>query len=311
MLYCLFFIFLHSNKNAVKKYIALAILTLIPIALDAQSFYRRRRDRDFVVSYGMGTASYFGELKNDGDLLVDNKLNMEFGLEYQIHPRFSPKLMVTLFRLQGDDRKADKEAGRESRNLRFRSDNVEVAIIGIAQLYEARMRYYQRPQFNIYAFGGLAATWYSPRADIPEQDYNGNPFPDAGKFTPLRKLKTELVKYGAVTIALPVGFGIRYKINPWFNIAIDGGYRLTFTDYLDDVSTVHAGSSAFSDPLAQAMADRRPELDRSPALSGAKRGNPDKNDGYFLWNVKVEYYLQSLFGVQSGAIGRRQPRSQQ
>ncbi len=309
MHHCRFFIFLHinSNKEAVKKYIALAVLTLLPLVLDAQSFYRRRRNRNIVASFGMGTASYFGELKNDGDIFIDNKLNMEFGVEYKINPRFSPKVLVTLFRLQGDDRKADKESGREVRNLRFRSDNVEVAFIGIAQLFEAPMRYYQRPQFNVYAFGGVAATWYNPKADIPDQDYSGNPFADAGKFTSLRKLETELVKYGAFTIAIPVGLGIRYKINPWFNIAIDGGYRLTFTDYLDDVSTVHAGASAFSDPLAQALSDRRPERDVSPAAAGKIRGNPDKNDGYFLWNVKVEYYMQSLFGMQTGATGKRKP----
>lgn len=289
-----------------KKYIALAILTLIPIVLDAQSFYRRRRNRNIVASFGMGTASYFGELKNDGDLFVDNKLNMEFGLEYKIDPRFSPKVMVTFFRLQGDDRKAD-DGSRKRRNLRFRSDNVEVAFIGMAQLFEAPLRYYQRPQFNVYAFGGVAAIWYSPKADIPDQDYSGNSFSNAGKFTALRKLETESVKYSAVTIAIPVGFGIRYKINPWFNIAIDGGYRLTLTDYLDDVSTAHPGSSAFSDLLAQAMSDRRPERDVSPAAAGTQRGNPDKNDGYFFWNVKAEYYLESLFGVRTGATSRKKP----
>jgi len=290
----------------VNKYFLLILIVFIPELLDAQSFYRRRRNRNIVASFGVGSSSYFGELKNDGDIFTNTKFNMEFGLEYKLHPRFSPKVMFSLFRLEGDDSKAD-DPSRLKRNLRFRSDNIELSFIGVAQLFKSHQRYYQRPQFNLYGFAGLGFTWFSPKADIPEQDYNGNPFPDAGKFTALRKLQTEQVSYGSVALVIPFGLGIRYKINPWFNIAVDGGYRFAFTDYLDDVSTIHPGPAAFSDPLAQALSDRRPELDFSPAPAGTMRGNSDAGDGYFLINIKLEYYVQSLFGVSTGATGRRKP----
>ena len=83
-----------------KRIICVVLLIgyFVPMFVDAQSFYRRRRNRDFVVSFGTGTASYFGELNNPKDRF-DTKLNVEFGLEYKFHPRISPKVMLTIFQL--------------------------------------------------------------------------------------------------------------------------------------------------------------------------------------------------------------------
>jgi hypothetical protein len=80
-------------------------------------------------------------------------------------------------------------------------------------------------------------------------------------------------------------------LNPFLNVAIESGHRITFTDYLDDVSTVYKDQASFSDPIAAALADRKPELGLPGRPTGSIRGNPDKNDGYMLLNVKFEYYL--------------------
>jgi len=290
----------------VNKCFLLILIVFIPELLDAQSFYRRRKNRSIVASFGMGSSSYFGELKNDGDIFVDLKYNLEFGLEYKLSPRISPKVMLTFFRLQGDDSKA-AGGGREFRNLRFVSDNIELSAVGIVQLFEDHARYYQRKAFNAYAFLGLGVTWFNPRAEMPETDWNGDPIADAGKVVSLRQYSTEQNSYGNITLAIPFGLGIRYKLNPWFNIALDGGYRFTLTDYIDDVSTTYPGIAAFSDPAAAALSDRRHELDLPPWDEGHIRGNPDAGDGYFLINIKVEYYLPSLFGVSTGGSGRRKP----
>ena len=273
---------------------------------DAQSFYRRRRNRDFVASIGTGTASYFGELNNPKDRF-DTKLNLEIGLEYKFHPRVSPKLLFTVFQLEGDDRQAD-ETSRQQRNLRFRSTNFELALVGIIQFIEDPPRYYQRPNLNGYFFGGLGVVYYNPKADVPDEDYSGNAFPNAGEYVALRPLQTELQSYGSVALVIPFGIGLRYKINPWFNLSLEAGYRMSFTDYLDDVSTTHPGPGAFSDPLSEALSDRRPELDLAALPAGSRRGNPDKNDGYFIWNIQIEYYLQSLFGMQTGVTRRKGSR---
>jgi hypothetical protein len=111
----------------------------------------------------------------------------------------------------------------------------------------------------------------------------------------LRPLRTELVDYSSFGVVIPYGLGMRFKIHPLANISVEGGYRKTFTDYLDDVSTVHAAQSSFTDPIAQALTDRRPEIGLSLVEPGHRRGNPKYMDSYFLLNVKLEYYLPTEF----------------
>lgn len=112
----------------------------------------------------------------------------------------------------------------------------------------------------------------------------------------MRKLETEGVRYGILTPVIPMGGGVKFKLGPFFNIALEGAYRKTFTDYLDDVSTTHVDNDELyaTDPLAATMADRRPEIGLATVDAGFRRGNPDKKDGYFIMNVKIEYFLSPL-----------------
>jgi hypothetical protein len=111
----------------------------------------------------------------------------------------------------------------------------------------------------------------------------------------LQPLQTEGVAYSRTQFVLPYGLGIRLKAGPFFNLAIEGGYRMTFTDYLDDVSTVHQDKSTWTDPVRVALSDRGGEVGYDPVVPGHIRGNPKTNDGYFLMNVKIEYYLPTNF----------------
>jgi hypothetical protein len=147
-------------------------------------------------------------------------------------------------------------------------------------------RYYQRPPFNAYGFIGVGLLYFNPTAELN------------GTRHALQPLMTEDVPYSRTQLVVPFGLGIKLKMGPFFNLAIEGGYRKTFTDYLDDVSTVHPDKSTWTDPIRIALSDRGPEVDAAPRGVGSIRGNPGKKDGYFLMNVTVEYYLPMSFGNQ-------------
>ena len=289
-----------------KTTVLLLILGLLAGVVDAQSFYTRRQNRSLVGSAGTGFASYFGELNNPKDRF-DTKLNMDFGLEYKIDGRFSARANVLWFRLEG----SDQESGYASiapRNLSFRSDNVELSASGVVQWLKDGQRFYQRNQLNLYLFAGFGLAWYHPTAVAPES-YNGILLEDGGKRVGLRALATEGTKYTPITAIFPFGLGARAMLTPTINIAVEGGYRYTSTDYLDDVSTVHVDPSSFGDNfLAAAMSDRAQEIGLEPREAGKIRGNPDKNDGYFILNVKVEYYLPSNLFTLNGGKKTRQPK---
>jgi len=275
-----------------KRHLLLCVAALILTAdlASAQSFYAMRRQRSLIFVGGIGTASYLGELANDGDYL-QAKPTATVGLQYYLSRKISVRADFTWFQLTGSDAKTNSPE-RVGRNLSFYSNNFEMSAVGIYNLYPHGRTFYQRPAFNVYGFAGIGLCYFNPKTDYQGQSYS------------LHDYKTELVDYSLVTMVVPMGLGVRFKIGPFTNLSFEGGYRLTFTDYLDDVSTVHHDASKFSDPLAYALSDRRPEIGLANANEGHIRGNPKNNDGYILYSVKLEYYLPGNF-----LQGNRGPKS--
>ncbi len=264
------------------------ILTAIPLLSNGQSFYSIRRERSLILSVGAGTSTYYGELKNQGDYL-DARPTVNVGLQYFIHPNINLRSELNYFSLGGDDAKADPESGRKNRNLSFTSGNFELNVTGAVNLFPLGHRFYQRPGFNVYGFAGIGMMYMNPKAKYQGAKYA------------LQPLQTEGVSYSRFQPVIPYGLGVKVKAGPFFNVAVEGGWRLTFTDYMDDASTVHQDKSTWTDPIRIALSDRRQE--GNPTLSpypvGTRRGNPDKNDGYFLLTLKVEFYLPTNFLIQN------------
>ncbi len=257
------------------------MLILVVSYVDAQSFFSIRRERSLIAIGGIGTSTYFGELANDGDY-IDAKPTVNVGLQYYFTNRIALRAEVTWYQLKGEDSKAD-DGSRIRRNLSFVSNNFELNATGILNFFPQGRRFYQRPSFNLYGFAGIGVTYFNPKTD-----YQGSKIA-------LQPLQLEGEKYSKITPVIPFGLGARIKAGPFFNIAVEGGYRKLFTDYLDDVSNVHIDPATFSDPIASALADRRPELGLPAVAAGTQRGNPADDDGYFLLTVKVEYYLPDNF----------------
>ncbi|HQQ82616.1 MAG: DUF6089 family protein [Cyclobacteriaceae bacterium] len=253
----------------------------------AQSFFAMRRGRSLILNVGTGTASYFGELSNDGDYL-QAKPNFSAGFQYYLTHRISIRSEVSWFQLSGSDAKATIESGRRSRNLSFSENNFEVSAVGVVDLYPHGRSFYQRPTFNIYGFAGFGLLYFNPTTVYQGKKYS------------LAPLQTELTSYSRVAPVIPAGIGIRFRATPFMNISIEGGFRKTFTDYLDDVSTQHFAPSKFTDPIAAALSDRGPEIGLPVQPEGTRRGNPTTNDAYMLYSVKIEYYLPVNFFENNG-----------
>jgi hypothetical protein len=152
-------------------------------------------------------------------------------------------------------------------------------------------RFYQRSALNFHGFGGIGLLYMIPKSEIN------------GKKEALQPLETEGVHYSRFQPVIPVGLGAKIKVGPFFNVLIEGGYRITFTDYLDDISSRrYVDGATLKSDLARALSDRRvegylergedvpPSIQNDPTHVGV-RGNPSKKDGYFMMNVKLQYYL--------------------
>jgi hypothetical protein len=269
-----------------RKLLVFVILIALAESAMAQSFYAIRKNRSLILVVGGGTSTYFGELANPGDY-IDAKPNISAGLQYYLTPQISLRSEINWFTLQGSDADSDN-IDRENRNLSFKSSNIEFNATGMINLFANGNRYYRRPYFNVYGFGGVGLLYFNPKAELN------------GTWHALQPLQTEGVKYSRVTPVIPFGLGVRLKFGPNMNIAIEGGYRKIFTDYLDDVSTVYPVQSSLASDIARSLSVR---YDNVPAgIEGLQRGNPSSDDGYMMVNVKLEYYLP--FDLHDNGNGR-------
>jgi len=263
-----------------RPFIFAFVLLLTSLVAESQSFYAIRRERSLMGSVGMGSANYFGELTNPRSLGAV-KYGLNLGLEKYFTNRIGGRADFNWYRIGGDDAKADDD--RVVRNLSFTSNNIEGSVSGVINLLPNGLRFYQRPVFNIYVWIGIGVTYINPKAE-----YNG-------EMVALRPLQTEAVSYSNWQPIIPFGGGLKAKVGPFFNVALEAGIRKTFTDYIDDISIAEYPDPAIlSSDLSRALSDRRSPPYNVPG--DGVRGNPDADDWYFIVTGKVQYYLPFSFG---------------
>lgn len=266
----------------------------------AQPSKRRSNEIEYINSLqltgGLGTGTYFGDLCDNFECTVFRP-NSSIGLIYRSSDRIILRSEFHYIRLYGTDAGGDNY----DRNLHFRSNNYEISVGAVYDMFPYERRFRNRRKITPYLHGALGATFFSPQAELN------------GKWIALRPLQTEGKKYAKVTPVIVYGFGGRFKVNPKLNISYELGYRWTLTDYLDDVSSTYVDNSSL-DGDAAILADRTDEagltivnrnFDQSTLVwnAGHKRGNPKRNDGYFLMSFKAEYRIK--WTTQGGNILRK------
>ena len=186
---------------------------------------------------------------------------------------------MSYLRLTGSDEGTDNA----TRGLSFRSNNIELTANVIYNIFPHNKMYRRRGLISPYVTLGLGLLVNNPRAVFE------------GTSHALRPLETEGVSYNAISAVIPYGLGAKIKINPQIDLFAELSYRLTFTDYLDDVSTIYDPSKNDlpSNDIERILSDRRAEAGASEReLTRNQRGNPDNNDGYFLFSIKVAYTVK-------------------
>lgn len=276
-----------------RLFTVLILIGAVVQLADAQSFYSVRRDRSLLFTAGVNTSTYYGDLKDNGDIF-DVKPSLSLGLLYYVSKRVGVRGEFSWVTLSGSDANS-KDEGRSNRNLSFTSSNYEFNVSAVVNLIPQGGRFYQRPPFNLYGFIGVGGLYFNPKAEL-----------DGTKYA-LKPLQTEGVSYSTFTPIIPYGIGGKIKINPFFNLAVEAGWRKAFTDYIDDVSTRYVDNASFTDPIAQKLADRGPEIGLPLKRAGAIRGGKSK-DAYMLFSARIEYYLPYQFGNSNRKLYRAKRR---
>lgn len=258
-----------------------------------------------------GGSNYLGEMGGKAetrkDFIADIKLSKtQFAVggfaRYKVNPIVSAKLGLNWNRIAGADY-LSTNPGRAGRNLSFRNDIIELELTGqffFVDVPDLGHTYRYRNDFRMYAFVGVAAYYHSPKTY-----YNGT-------WTALRPLKTEGVSYSPIGASVPLGIGLYFTIDKKHRIGWEFDWRTTFTDYLDDVSTVYADPADLTSAESIALANRRGELGNEAGipnadnyLPGMKRGDPSHNDSYMTTSINYSYIIRgrsSFYRSKYGSI---------
>lgn len=271
------------------------LILLTTLTTEAQTFYAMRSDRNLIAVAGLNTSTYYGDLKDDSDL-IDAKPSLTVGLMTGITRKLYLRGEFSWITLSGSDTESSGRY-RNRRNLSFVSNNYEFNISALINVVPNRGRFYQRSNFNFYGLVGVGGMYFNPKAWLNGEKYA------------LQPLQTEGAKYSRFTFVIPLGIGARVKLTPFANLVVEAGWRKTFTDYIDDVSTEHIDNNSITDPIARQLADRRPEVGFPVVPAGTQRGNPSEKDSYMLLSAKIEYYLPYQLGTQNRKIYQRKRRA--
>lgn len=233
------------------------------------------------VGFGAGTSTYFGDLAGYSAPLksLTTLPRWNVGLMYTRHftPRISARASFTWARIAGDDYTFSKDnptgyAPQFVRNLQFRNDLKEFALIGMYDLIPAGRTPRNRPKIAPYFLLGLGLVAHNPMGFTPK-NFGGDA---RQQWVALQPLGTEgqgqpgyAKPYSLVTVAVPVGVGFRYALSEFFNLAAEVRLTPTFSDYLDDVGSNYPNPNDLATPLAKAFSNRTQEL--QAARSGDDR----------------------------------------
>ncbi len=233
-----------------------------------------------------GVATYNGDLKEKMTDLNTVRPAIQVNLKYEF---YYLTLRAGLFYTQLTGNDAFNKGDLKYRNLNFRSHLVEFTFVGEMNLVEPDL-YDSYP----YMFAGVGVFYHNPTG----KDDNGKNI----KLQPLRTEGQETSanpnrkKYKLLQPCIPVGAGWKWKLNEKLDLAWEMSYRLTFTDYLDDVSTTYASSAILTNEVsavAAAMSNRAiPMPNNYVPQAGDMRGNPKFKDSYLTTGVKLIVHLQ-------------------
>lgn len=302
-------------KTGIKFFTLLIIFTVVSSSLRAQfrsgNYWKQMRNE---FKFGVGASNFLGELGGKDAIGKDmsprdlemsaTKYAVDFGWRYYIMRTMAVRTTLYHAVVSGDD-KLTAEPFRHGRNLSFKASIYEISAIYEYYLVEAKQgRMYKvrgtKGGLNfvvgICPFIGIGAFYFNPKAQYK------------GRWVPLQPLGTEgqglkegTKKYSRLNYSIPMGLQIRYPISSNMALELELGFRKTFTDYIDDVSTTYYDNKEirknYGDVAAE-LADR--SLPDSPAGSsmGDQRGDETEKDSYMFGILSLDYKISKKRGFR-------------
>ncbi len=239
------------------KFISVIVAVLFVLNSNSQNLH---------VSGKIGMGSYKGDLKPNGGL-SQSSLGWGLGVKYDLSEHFIGRAYYNRTKL-----KADGAQSGHLGNLNFNAKLNEVAL-GI--------------QYQIFS---LNNKWWTPYLFLGGSIFSAKPYTDyGGQKVMLQPLGTEgqgyitgKEAYKTTNLALEWGTGIEYALNEDIRVGLEAGFRITGTDYIDDVSTVYENQATILSNRGTAAAALAYRGTGTYPINQARGNSTNKDRFYFV-----------------------------
>ncbi len=257
----------------------------------------------------IGASNYVGDINNmfkDGEDNSKewNQFESSFNMynahlmggiigRYNFNPRWSLQAAISFSKLSGDDKHFNN-----SRNLNFHSSIQELSLVGEFNFLDYRTgSLYHR--ITPYIFGGIAIFHFNPKTEILNKNSERQTINLRDYHTEGQGFYDNRSNYNLVQLSIPFGLGMKFSVNKYVCIGLQWGFRKTFTDYIDDISSTYVGRQNMTYNVNQTAAnasDRTHELEDYQDvyhLEGEKRGNSTTKDWYNFFGLTITSKISS------------------
>ena len=281
-----------------------ALLTLflfLPIFLFAQSKVE--------FGIGLGASNHLSDTQSESLYLAGTAFAYDIHVRYPINPSFALKVNYFNTRLSGDEKRFDIP-WRKARGFQY-NDKLQEIGLGfewdiLGKMYSHRQDSTFHRRLSPYIFAGTAVNIIGFKVDYNVKD-GLNPV------TSIDLINKDISDRKTISLAVPVGGGLRFDLTPKICLNIEASLRKTNSDYLDGIS--FAGNPLKKDWYCSALVGlnysllapdsdhdgvpNRKDMCPNEAGSRSAKGCPDKDeDGIADKDDRCpsEYGLENLAG---------------
>lgn len=243
-----------------KGIASLLIIFLLPLLIAAQEW-----------EFGLqgGASGYMGDINPENPLAFNDWAAGAF-VKYNFDHTWGIRGNFAYANTYADDWYSRVQQ-RHERNLGFFGPIMEASLLVDFNFFKW-LPQRGRVVYTPYIFAGVGGIQFEPKwyrvldPSIPTVETIN-----------LRDYKTEGVDYKNRAITIPFGAGFKYNLRGPWSVGIELGYRLAFTDYLDDVSGNYVDNRLVSNP--------------SGAPVGTQRGDGRPYDSFMTVGITLSYTI--------------------
>lgn len=251
------------------------------------------------VGLSLGFATYWGDLNATSfstNLTKNSRLAIGVHYRYMFNHRIGLRAQLAYGKVRGNDANSD-QSWQLQRNLSFKSSLTELAVMGEYYIFG----FDTEPgsaMISPYITAGVASFWFDPKTIYKGSEIRLQPLGTEGQGMPGRP-----DRYSLQSFCIPFGAGAKITFTETFNMGIEVVLRRTFTDYIDDLSTIYinyddlnAANGTLAANLSNRMNEYLGQTEPVQLPTGSQRGGDKVDDYYFMSMVSFNFMFTDWKG---------------